>query len=97
MLSAMMKPLQEAVRASRAEQAEEREKPEPCALRLADTQARERRAREALILAQIWWGPYWSVAQISWGVPMAASTAPGPRCEIAEAPPSPGPHLLAAE
>lgn len=67
MFVAMMKPLQHAVRASRAAQAEERCSAQPCPRRLAELQEREQCAMESLILAQILWGPYWSLAELYWG------------------------------
>lgn len=67
MFMAMMKPIQNAVRASRVAQAEERCRAQPCPRRLAELQEHERRAMENLILAQIWWGPYWSFAELCWG------------------------------
>lgn len=66
MSMAMTKPLQHAVRASRAALAEERCSAQPCPRRLAELQERERRNMENLILAQIWWGPYWSFAELCW-------------------------------
>lgn len=52
------------VRAARAGLMDERGKPQPNPGRISELEACERRAMNALILGQIWWGPYWAVADL---------------------------------
>lgn len=97
MFMAMITPFQHAVRASRVAQAEERCRAQPCRQRLADLQERERRAMEYLILAQIWWGPYWSFAELCWGGLGDREIDAGRRLVSPDAQASPTTLMMAAE
>lgn len=99
MFLTMMRSCQQEVRAARAALSDERCKAQPDPTRIAALEACERRALATAILGQIWWGPYWAVADLWWGRGADADTGsasdgpgehPRPRTQ-------PTPMLMAAE
>lgn len=97
MFTTFMEHLREEVKACRAAQLEERCRLRPCSTRLGALEARERLAMQRLILAQMWWGPYFAVANLWW----AGDGRPEEHREKAPTghvePRSTSPELLAAE
>lgn len=91
MYATMMGPLKQQVAAARSARREELRKPQPDPERLRVFEVSEHQAMEAMILGQIWWAPYWAVADLWW--------SPGRRAEAPATPPDgrAGLHLMAAE
>lgn len=66
MFATMMGPLKHQVTAARSARLEELRKPQPDPERLRMLEVCEHRAMETMILGQIWWSPYWAVADLWW-------------------------------
>jgi len=99
MFLTMMRGCQQEVLAARAALFDERCKAQPDPTRIKALEACERRALETAILGQIWWGPYWAVADFWWGRNADDPSASGPN-DLGDRP-RPGtstpPMLMAAE
>lgn len=91
MFATMMGPLAQQVAVAGSARLEELQKPQPDSERLRMFAVCERQAMEGMILGQIWWAPYWAVADLWWSV--------GARAEAPATPPDrrAGVHLMAAE
>lgn len=78
MSATMMGPLKPQAAAARSARLEELQKPQPDAERLRRFEVCERRAMEGMILGQVWWAPYWAVADLWWRAAVRAEAPATP-------------------